>query len=202
MTAPDKSRPEFDHLRGVRAWLRFALRAIALAAVLSVIFFWNSEHSAQEIAVVVATPLIIFNCLPVLIAGVASTMFAYARENRQGELPFASPPVDIKALGFEMRFLSYVLVGGVAVTSFAFLGSFAVYFASLLYGFLDVSWATTPARHLAYELLLIGVLPTTMLLSFLAGLVLAGRSSKFSTNTVLSLTFDTASRIRDWPRAA
>jgi len=147
-----------DHLETPKEWLNFIRNGAIVALVAALLFFWASPHSAEEISVTIALPLIIFNCIPFVLMGIASAVSKwFPKASPQEPLPFRSrPPVDTKDLPLKHRLVGYATLGILIVMLSSFFAGIAILLASFAYPYFDVSWAVTNlggANRNLYQLL-------------------------------------------------
>ena len=202
MSRDVKEQGRKNRLQTLEEWFKFVRNGAIVGLVAALLFFWNSRHTAEEISVAIALPLIIFNCIPVVLAGIANIFSRHFRKPVQQEpLPFPDKPtVNIKDLPLKHRLLGYAVVGTLVVMLICFLAGIAIFLASIAYPYFGVSRAALPARHLAYLVLAISVLPIVVLASFAAGLYCSGR---FRDSAIFRWISSKAARPLDyWPNPA
>ncbi len=191
-------RNPMDRLQTPKEWLRFVRNGAILTLVVAVVLFWNSPHTAEEISVAIAVPLIIFNCVPFILVAVLREVSALFPKAPQESLPFQ--PLDIKTVSSKQRMRAYALVGSLIFTMVCFFAGLAIFFASFTYAYLYIPWAVIPARHLSYLLLGVSILPFVALVSFLAGM---HYSAGFRNSAVLHWIFAKAAHPGTyWPTTA
>jgi hypothetical protein len=158
-------------------WLKFVRNGAFVGIGAGVVLFWNSAHSADEITVTIAVPLIIFNCMPVIISGVIA-LIAVLRPQPQQELPLQVQPTSTRAIPLKYRLLAY----GIIAVFIGFLVALAIFLASLTYKFFEVPWAIHPARELSYILFALSSSGILFIVGFFAGVYTSHRfrTSAFS----------------------
>lgn len=200
MTNSAQNRASLNRRKVFREWLTFIRDGAILAAVVAVVLFWHSSHSADEIAVTIAIPLIIFNCIPVLFVGVSETIKMWLPKSPQEELPLPVQPIDPRTLPPRQRLIVYAGLVILVVTIVSFFGSLAILAASFTYGYFSVSWAIAPARLIALVMLLVSIVPVVAILSFVAGIHYTGRL-QMSISAVVTLLMD-LHPLKYWPSAS
>ena len=135
-----------DHLYTPKEWLKFIRSGAIVALVASLLLFRDSPHTASEISVAIAVPLIIFNCMPLVLMGI------------------------LKAMPRKTRLVAFGIIGILVIVIIGFFAAVSILLASFAYAALSIPWAITPARHLSYILLAISALPIIAAISFLAGI--------------------------------
>src|SRR5689334_7521112 len=115
-----------NRLQSLQEWTKFFRNGLIVAGAAVCLFFWNSTHSADEISVAVALPLIIFNCIPFLIRGVASILQSL-QEPSQRELPLSYESPDIHEFPKEKRDLALAVAYTVLGTILGFFASIAIF---------------------------------------------------------------------------
>ena len=185
MDRPHTSRENF----------KFFYRGIPVAFAASICLFWNSTHNADEIIVAIATPLLIFNFIPILL-NTATALTAQRKKLPQQSLPFREPMSQTRAVPFRYKLVAYGLIGVVL----SFFAGLSILLASVTYSFFEIPWASIPARHLAYILLGASAVPMLVACSFLAGVYYSG---KFRNNSNASwLSYKASHPFRYWPTTA
>jgi hypothetical protein len=185
-----------------REWLKFTRNGAIVGLVAALLFFWNSPHTAEEISVTIALPLIIFNCTPFVLTGIASVVSMwFPKVSPQKRLSFPDkPPVNIKDLPLKQRLAGYAILGTLIVMLMCFFAGIAIFLATFAYPHFYVPWAVTPARHLAYLLVGVSVFPIVAVMSFLAGLRYSG---KFRDSAIFYwISARTTHPLSYWPTAA
>jgi hypothetical protein len=185
-----------DRLQTFREWLKFARNGAILALIISLILFWNSPHTADEISITIAVPLIIFNCIPFLLKGLFATIADLIPPSPQEPLPF-KPTVDLKALPRKRRISIAIIAGSVVFMIVCFFGGCAIFLASFGYPYFDVAWAVQPARHLSYVLFALTAIPVVAVLAFVAGMAYTGKILDSATALVIYLR--TIRPLAHWP---
>jgi hypothetical protein len=171
MMMPVKRATALNRRQNVKEWLVFFRNGLTIAFVAAVVLFWDSPHSADEIAVTIAVPLIIFNCIPFFLQSLATLL----PQPPQNNLSLAEVQLkDFKTLPGESRRNAPAIVAIISMI-ICFFGSGAIFLASFTYSYFGVSWAVTPARHLSYLLFALTSLPVVAVISFVAGMVYSGK---------------------------
>jgi hypothetical protein len=171
-----------------------------LAFGVALILFYNSPHSADEISVAIAVPLIIFNCIPFALRGLSAALSTFLPESPQKSLPLKTGPVDFKALPREKRISVLVIAGIVIFMIICFFVGCAIFVASFTYPYFGVPWAVTPARHLSYIMFETTALPVVAVLSFVAGMAYTGKI--FDSALALWIYLKTIRPLTHWPTYA
>jgi hypothetical protein len=188
-----------DRLHTPSDWWKFTRNGVVVVSVVAIPFCWLSSHSADEIAVVIGTPLIIFNCVPFLLSALFSITARFLPEPAE---PLPPPPTTqpFNALPTRRRIIMLsmtIIIGGMFI---CFSAGGAILVASFAYSALDVSWAVLPARHLAFWLLAFSALPIVALVSFIIGIYYAGKMRSGVTLALISA--QTRHPRTYWPTAA
>lgn len=189
-----------NHLQTLKEWWRFTRNGAIFGLLVALFFFWGSSHSADEIAVSIAIPLILFNCMPLILTVIARLISAILPPPRQESLPLDSPPVDIKTLPAKQRVKAYLLVWTVIAMILCFFGSLALLAASYAYPTFDIAWAAHPARILSVVLFAISVVPIVATLSFVAGMSYTGKIRDSA--VAIWIYLRTIHPLRHWPTTA
>ena len=193
MSQARRERNPASRLQTPSEWLRFARNGVVVALVASIAFFWNSPHPPEEIAVAIAVPLIIFNCIPIFFLGIADIISRLRSKSNQKSLPFEDQRTNTTALPGKYRLAAYAIIG--IIVSF-FVG-IAIFLASFTYTSLDVNWAVQPARYLSFLLLGVSALPIIAASSFLSGIYY---QAKFRKSGILSwLSVKVSHPFTYWP---
>src|ERR1700691_180461 len=163
-----------SRLQTPNEWLRFARNGAIVALVASIALFWNSPHPAEEISAAIAVPLIIFNCIPIFIVGIADIISRLRPKPHQESLPFEDHRANTAALPIKYRLAGYIII--TIIVGF-FVGA-AILLASFTYASLNIEWAVQPARYLSFFLLGASALPIIAAVSFLSGIYYQTRFRK------------------------
>ncbi len=177
--SPPRQNP-MDHLQSPKELFIFVRNGAIVAFVPTVLLFWDSPHTAQEISVAIAVPLIIFNCIPFLFAGLVKGIVVIVSiwfpRNPTPELPFPTSTItSISDLPPKQQMIVRIALRVVLGMVICFFAGIAILLASLAYDSLSIPWAIAPAHYLAYLLLGISVFPIVACFSFLAGAYYAGQ---------------------------
>ena len=164
-----------DRLQTFSEWLKFTRNGLIFAFVAGLLLFWNSPHSADQISVAIAVPLIVFNCIPFVLLGVFAALSPLLPEPPQKSLPFTIEAVDFKNVPRKQRAYSLIARWVVVFMIICFFGGCAVFVASVTYPYFGVPWATAPARQLSSIMFGITALPVVAVLSFVAGMAYTGK---------------------------
>ncbi|MDO8431387.1 MAG: hypothetical protein Q7S58_03155 [Candidatus Binatus sp.] len=159
-----------DHLQTFKDWLRFVRNGAIATIVVILLFFWNSPHSAQEIAVVIALPLIIFNAFPILITGLVDIFQRFVPKTQQQSFPFTPTPVEKPTFTRKQRIIGWFIIGTLIVMVVSFCAGISILIASSCYHSLNVAWAIIPARYVSYTLIGISILPIVAIVFLYIGL--------------------------------
>jgi hypothetical protein len=168
--AATKDTP-LDRLQTFREWLKFTRNGLIVSFLVGLVLFWNSSHSADEISVAIAIPLIIFNCIPFVL----HSLSALLPEPPQKPLPLKIEPVDFKNLPRHRRIRALMSAGIVIFMIICLFGGCAIFIASFTYPYFGVPWAVMPARYLSYVMFGFTALPVVAVLSFIAGMAYTGK---------------------------
>lgn len=188
-----------DHLYTPKDWWKFTRNGVIVVTAVAIPFFWNSPHSADEIAVVIGTPLILFNCAPFLISAFFSVASKFLPKPTEPLPPVPEQP-PFKTLPLKTQII-VLTVGGIIVGMFiCFSAGGAILMASFAYPALNVGWAVLPARHLAFWLLGLSILPIVAVTGFVIGIHYAGRMRNGMTLALISA--QTQKTRTYWPTAA
>ena len=171
------TEPALDRLQTFREWLIFFRNGLIVAFVAVLIFFWNSPHSADEISVAIAVPLIIFNCIPFVLRGLSALL----PEPPPKALTLKIEPLDFKRLPRQKRNRALMTTGSVIFMIICFFAGCAIFVASFTYPYFGISWAVLPARYLSYVMFGFTALPVVAVLSFIAGMAYTGKLRDSST---------------------
>jgi hypothetical protein len=145
-------------------WLRLYVSTCAVAAVVGVLLFHGSTHSADEIAVTIAMPLLVLQLTPFILTKIPHH---HGRPPATGE--YASPRVH-RVVQLVVLLLTVCATG--TVLAVCTLLSLPVYHA------LGFQWAVRPASRVALLLVAVtGIGP----IGFLFGIYSAGRIHNFGT---------------------
>jgi hypothetical protein len=190
-----------DRIQTFKEWLKFARNGAILALVMGLILFWNSPHTADEISVAIAIPLIIFNCIPFLVRGLAATIADSIPSSPQEPLPFKTEPtIDLNALPRQRRMQIAIIAGAVVFMIVCLFAGCAIFLASFSYSYFDVAWAVIPARRLAYIMFAITAIPVAGVLGFVAGMAYTGKILDSAIALVIYLR--TIRPLAHWPTYA
>jgi len=178
-------------------WLKLTRNGAVIAATASVLFFLNSPHDAEAIAVAIATPLVIFNCTPVL----ARLLLEWLATRLSKGPQFSQPVPAIESFPRHIRIVAYAVLGTALVMMLCFLAGISILLGTFVYPTLGASWAVEPARWLSFTLLLCSGLPILGSVCFLAGI---HYSSDLLSSAAFSLISSRALRdpLKYWPTAA
>jgi len=174
-------------------WLRFFRNGTIVGLGLAVLLFWNSPHAADEIVVAVTVPLILFNCMPIVVSGILKIISELLPKSPQESLPLQAQPMNTEAVPFKYRLILYGIIGIMV----SFCAGVAILLASFTYAFSLVPWAIQPARGLSYLLLGICTFPIIAVASFIAGTYY---SAKLRNTAILHWISSRATRpLTYWP---
>ena len=176
--------------------LRFTRNAFLIAFAAGVLLFWNSPRPADEITVVIAVPLIIFTCLPILLAALARVLGVFLPEPAQA----FGMHMDIDKLPARQPLSARLALGAIVAVLVCFLGACATLLASFTYPYFEVAWAVIPARQLSYLLFGTTALPLVAVFSFFAGMAYTGRVHDSATAAWIYLK--AMHLFRHWPTYA
>jgi hypothetical protein len=186
-----------DKRQTLSEWLVFFRNGLIVTFVAALVLFWNSPHSADEISVTIAVPLIIFNCIPFVLQALSP----FLPQPPQKDLPL--PPVravDFRTLPAGKRRNALLVIVAIVSMIICFFGGGAIFAASFTYKYLGVSWAVTPARQLSYLMFALTSLPVVAVISFIAGMVYTG---KIRNSALAALIYLKALRpLSHWPTFA
>lgn len=194
------SRAPINRLQTFREWLIFSRNGLVFALIVGMVLFWNSPHSADQISVTIAVPLIIFNCIPFVLPGLSAGVRLLLPESPQKALPLNTQPVELKTLSPKERISVLITIGTVVAMIVCFFAGGAIFAASFTYRYFGVAWAVTPAQHLAYLLFGVTALPLVAVLSFVAGMAYTGRVRDSA--TALWIYLKTIRPLTHWPTYA
>lgn len=187
-----------DRLYTPNDWWKFTRNGVVVVAAVAIPLFWNSPHSADEIAVVVGTPLILFNCAPFLLSAFFSVIAKFLPKSEALPPPPTTQPFD--TLPLRRRIIVRSIIGMIIAMFVCFSAGGAVLAASFAYSALGVGWAIVPARHLAFWLLGLSILPIATITGFIIGTYYAG---KVRNGVMLALITAQTQKPRSyWPTAA
>jgi len=173
-------------------WAKFALRGTLLIASVTLLFFWNSPHSIEDISLAIAIPLIISNCFPALLGW----PFSYIRRPE----PSVAPAKPFNSLPAKTRIILIAVLAFIGIVILSFIAGLSIWLATFAYRDLGITWAITPARHLSRELLLVSVGPVLVVASFVAGVYCSLRIRRSTLWD--SFFYKTTKTLREWPKTA
>ena len=156
-----------DRRQTPKEWLIFFRNGLIVAFVVALLLFWDSPHSADEISVSIAVPLIIFNLVPVIL----HSLSPFLPQPPQRQLP----AVDFVTLPPTRRRNALIALTTVVLMMIFFFGGCAIFLGSFTYPYLGVDWAIGPARHIAFWMFAISALPVVAFVSFIAGMIYSGK---------------------------
>jgi hypothetical protein len=155
-----------NHLYSFTDSVKFLRNGAIVAAIASILLFWNSPHQAGEIATAIVVPLVIFNCIPIFLLGILDFVSRLRPNTVQKPLPLENQRTNTNALPLKYRMAAYGIVGMFV----GFFAGIAIFLASFTYSSFGIPWAEQPARHLSYLLLGVSALPIVVAISFFAGI--------------------------------
>lgn len=163
--------------------MKYFRNGLILAVVAVALLYSNSPHSADEIAVSIAIPLLIFNCTPFLLIGLAAVFRSFGA-SPQADLPLPTKSPAFVNLPPREKIKTFAIVSVVVAMFVAFFASIAIFLGTFLYGYFGIPWAIYPGRELALAIFAITILPFVGVSSFIAGMRYTGRLW----NSVIALT--------------
>jgi len=187
-------------LTTLREWLVFTRNGTIVGFVAALLFFWGSPHSADGIAIAIALPLILFNCIPIVLLTIGALISALLPPPPQNSLQFGPQPVDIESLPFKQRMKTYFIVWTVLATFLCFFAAVALLVSSFIYPSLGLSWVSAPARKLSLLLFAVSLLPIVGTLSFVAGMNYTGKLRDSA--VAMWIYLKTIHPVRHWPTIA
>jgi hypothetical protein len=156
-----------------KEWLLFLRNGAVVATTAAVPLCWYTARSADEIAVVIATPLLLYNTILFLVPAAFSSIICWFAGPAVQQPPAASAHLNNYPL--RTRVLLHAAVGSIVTVIFCFGSGVSIFVASYAYPALHVAWAVHPAHVLSEWMVGLSTLPLVALIGFLAGGHYTGR---------------------------
>ena len=162
----------------------FSVVAFVIASSIIVSPFGPGNRSPQDVALVFGLPIILTDTVVSYgLSWLLSIIAPSSTRVQQPTLPFSS-------YGRRVRTVLWSLGVIIALAAIMIPFSIALYGASFLYPLLAVAWATAPAQHLATVFFVIGILPLTLIVVFVAGI----QSARYLNKSLTSMFEELASQ--------